>query len=90
MLGNIQVPGRPTNLDNTGQGPTVLEVGSGGGGLDSITLLHLFPPVYPSLWETARHRLKYCLIGSFDSKQPTNQNSCSRYSRIVNYYCIIA
>ena len=81
MLGKIQVPG---------QGLTALEEGSGGGGLDIFTFLHLFPPVYPSLWETARHRLKYCLTGSFDSKQPTNKNSCSRYSIIVNYYCIIA
>ena len=28
----------------------------------------------PSLWETARYRLKYCLKGPFSPKQPTNQN----------------
>ena len=28
----------------------------------------------PSLWETARYRLKYCLKGPLNPKQPTNQN----------------
>ena len=27
----------------------------------------------PSLWETARYRLKYCLKGTLNPKQPTNQ-----------------
>ena len=27
----------------------------------------------PSLWKTARHRLKYCLKGPLNPKQPTNQ-----------------
>ena len=27
----------------------------------------------PSLWETARYRLKYCLKGPLNQKQPTNQ-----------------
>ena len=31
------------------------------------------PP--PSLWETARYRLKYCLKGPLNPKQPTNQLS---------------
>ena len=31
----------------------------------------------PTLWETARYRLKYCLKGPLSPKQPTNQNiSC--------------
>ena len=29
----------------------------------------------PSLWETARYRLKYCLKGPLSPKQPTNQSS---------------
>ena len=29
----------------------------------------------PSLWETARYRLKYCLKGPLSPKQPTNQPS---------------
>ena len=33
----------------------------------------LFSPLSPSLWETARYRLKYCLKGPLNPKQPTNQ-----------------
>ena len=56
-----------------GQGPTALEVGAGGGCLDIFTLVYPFPPLSPSLWETARYRLKYCLKGPLNPKQPTNQ-----------------
>ena len=41
----------------------MLAVGAGGGCLDIFTLLYLFSPLSPSLLETARHRLKYCLKG---------------------------
>ena len=34
-----------------------------------------FSPLSPSLWETARYRLKYCLKGPLNPKQPTNQPS---------------
>ena len=33
----------------------------GWGCLDIFTLLYLFSSLSPSLWETARYRLKYCL-----------------------------
>ena len=56
-----------------GQGPTVLAVGAGGGCLDIFTLLYLYSPLSPSLWETARYRLKYCLKGPLNPKQQTNQ-----------------
>ena len=56
-----------------GQGPTALAVGAGGGRLDIFILIYLFSPLSPSLWETARYRLKYCLKGPFNPKQPTNQ-----------------
>ena len=36
---------------------------------------HLSFPLSPSLWETARYRLKYCLKGPLNPKQPTNQPS---------------
>ena len=55
-----------------GQGPTVLAVGAGGGGLDIFSLIYHFSVLSPSLWETARYRLKYCLKGPLSSKQPTN------------------
>ena len=73
MLGKLPVPGRPTILITVGQGPIALAVGAGGGGLDIFTLLYPFSPLSPSLWETARYRLKYCLKGPFNPKQPTNQ-----------------
>ena len=71
MLGKLPVLGRPTNLDIVGQGPIVLAVGAGGGCLDIFTLIYSFSPLSPSLWETARYRLKYCLKGPLSPKQPT-------------------
>ena len=59
-------------LDDIGQGPIALAVGAGGGCLDIFALLYPFSPLSPSLWETARYRLKYCLKGPFSSNQPTN------------------
>ena len=73
MLGNLPVPGRPTIWINVGQGPIALAVGASGGCLDSFTLIYPFFPLSPSLWETARYRLKYCLKGPLNPKQPTNQ-----------------
>ena len=73
MLGKLPVPGRPTILITVGQGPTALAVGAGGGCLDIFTLIYPFSSLSPSLWETARYRLKYCLKGPLNPKQPTNQ-----------------
>ena len=70
-LGKLPVPGRPTNFDVVWQGPTALAVGAGGGCLDFFSLIFSF--LSPSLWETARYRLKYCLKGPLSPKQPTNQ-----------------
>ena len=78
MLGKLPVPGRPTILITVGQGPTALAVGAGGGCLDIFTLIYPFFPLSPSLWETARCRLKYCLKGPLNPK-PTNQH--------LNDYC---
>ena len=58
-----------------GQGPTVLAVGAGGGCLDIFSLIFHFSFPSPSLWETARYRLKYCLKGPLSPNQPTNQPS---------------
>ena len=76
MLGKLPVPGRPTFWMTVGQGPTALAVGAGGGCLDIFTLIYPFFPLSPSLRETARYRLKYCLKGPLNPKQPTNQNIC--------------
>ena len=45
------------------QGPTALTVGAGGVCLDIFTHVYQFSFLSPSLWETARYRLKYCLNG---------------------------
>ena len=63
VLGKLPVPGRPTIPITVGQGPTALAVGAGGGCLDIFTFNYPFSPLSPSLWETARYRLKYCLKG---------------------------
>ena len=74
VLGKLPVPGRPTLLMIVGRGPTALVVGAGGGCLDIFTLIYMVSSLSPSLWETARYRLKYCLKGSLNPKQPkTNQ-----------------
>ena len=80
VLGNLPVPGRPTTWIEVGQGPTALAVVAGGGCLDIFTIIYPFSPFSPSLWETARNRLKYCLKGPLHPKQPTNQCNldCSR------------
>ena len=58
-----------------GQGPIVLALGAGGVCLDIFCLIYHFSFLSPSLWETARYRLKYCLKGPLNPKQPTNQLS---------------
>ena len=87
VLGKLPVPGHPTIQMIVGQGPIALAVGAGGGCLDISTLLHLFSfslfslssifSLSPSLWEMARYRLKYCLKGLLNPKQPTNQPECN-------------
>ena len=54
-----------------GQGPTALAVGAGVGCLDIFTLIYPFSSLSPSLWETTRYRLKYCLKGSLSPKTAT-------------------
>ena len=83
VLGKLPVPGRPTIWITVGQGPTALAVGAGGGCLDILTLLYPFSPLSPSLWETARYRLKYCLKGPLNPKQPTNQPTNCRYAHLL-------
>ena len=53
-----------------GQGPIALAVGAGGGCSDIFSLIYHFSFLSPSLWETARYRLKYCLKGPINPEQP--------------------
>ena len=71
VLGKLPVPGRPTILITVGQGPIALAVGAGGV-VWTFLPSSILSPLSPSLWETARYRLKYCLKGLLNPK-PTNQ-----------------
>ena len=82
-LGKLPVPGRPTIWITVGQGPTALAVGAGGGCLNIFTLIYPFSSRFPSLWETTRYRLKYCLKGPLNPKQPTNQPCAGTTTRMV-------
>ena len=72
VLGKLPVPERPTIWITVGQEPIALAVGTGGGVWKFFTLIYPFFSLSPSLWETARYRLKYCLKGPLNPKQPTN------------------
>ena len=85
VLGKLAVPGRPTILITVGQGPIALAVGAGGV-VWTYLLSSILSPLSPSLWETARYRLKYCLKGPLNPKQPTkiiaHCLSLSRFHRL--------
>ena len=71
VLGKLPVPGRPTNLDYSRTRAYCAYSRCGLVGHSS--LIYQFSLLSPSLWETARYRLKYCLKGPLSPKQPTNQ-----------------
>ena len=62
------------------QGPIALAVGAGGVCLDIFSLVYHFSFLIPSLWETARYRLKYCLKGPL-SLNATNTSERRRQTR---------
>ena len=73
VLGKVPVTGRPTNLDD-GRARAYCTCSRCGWGL----FRHFYSPLSflsfsPSIWETGRHRLKYCLKGPLNPKQATNQ-----------------
>ena len=80
-LGKLPVPGRPTVWMIVGQGPIALAVGAGEGLFGHFYSPLSFFPLPPSLWETARYRLKYCLKGPLNPKQPTYYYQSSRTPR---------
>ena len=89
VLGKLPVPGRPTIWIKVGQGPTTLALSAGGVCLDIFTLIYPFSPLSPSLRETARYRLKYCLKGPLNPIQPTNKIILhSSYFTSRNRHCI--
>ena len=99
MLGKLPVPGRPTNLDYS-RARAYCPCSRCGWGLFGHFYSHLsFSPLSPSLWETARYRLKYCLKGPLNPKQPTNHprlvftinylNSTYKYNHTVKRFYLI-
>ena len=91
VLGKLPVPGRPTIWITVGQRPTALAVGAGGSCVDIFFLTYPFSPLSPSLWETARYRLKYCLKGPFNPKptnQPTTLIMCTTHLLIILYLSV--
>ena len=57
-----------------------------------FTLDYPFYPLSPSLWETTRYRLKYCLKGPLNPKQPTESASIisnNRLSRRENLVLVL-
>ena len=75
VLGKLPVPGRPTILITVGQGPIALAVGAGGV-FWTFLLSSIRSPLSPSLWETARYRLKYCLKTAVKPKTTNQPTSC--------------
>ena len=73
MLGKPSVMGRPASLDDSRARAYCACSRCGWGCLDIFSLIYLFSFLSPCLWETARYRLKYCLKGPLNLKQPTNQ-----------------
>ena len=72
VLDKCPVPGRPTIWMTVGQDLIAFAAGAGWV-VWTFLLSSFFSPLSPSLWGTARYRLKYCLKGSLTQKQPTNQ-----------------
>ena len=72
MVGvNFQCRGVLLIWNRVGQGPTALAVGAGGGLFGHFSLIYHFSFLSPSLLETARYRLRYCLKGPLSPNQPT-------------------
>ena len=85
VLGKLPVPGRPTYLDSSRARANCACSGCEGGCLDIFSLVCHFSFLSPSLWETARYRLKYCLKGALSTKQPTNQIEKQQIIKRLNF-----
>ena len=78
VLGKLPVPGLPTSLEKSRARAFCTCRRCRWGCLDIFTLIYLSSFLSPSLWETTRYRLKYCLKGSLSPKttnQPTKPNN---------------
>ena len=75
VLGQLPVPGRPTNLDYIRARAYCACSRCGWGCLHNFSLIYHLSFLSPSFRETARYRLKYCLKGPLSLKQTTNQQT---------------
>ena len=83
VLGKLTVPGRPTSLDDSRARAYCACSRCGWGLFEHFSLIYLFSFHSHSLWETARYRLKYCLKGPLNPKQPTNQQPTNLFGRDI-------
>ena len=72
VLDKVPVPGRLTNLDESRTRVFCACSGACEGCLEISSLVYHSSFLSPSLWEVARYRLKSCLKGPLNPKQPTN------------------
>ena len=71
VLGKLSVPGRPTSLNDSRARAYCTCSRCGWGFVWTFFLSSIFFSfLSPSLWETARYRLKYCLKGPLNPNQP--------------------
>ena len=84
---STQPPPAPT-ASAVGPCPSVIQI-VGRPGTGSF-LIYPFSILSPSLWETARYRLKYCLKGPLNPKQPTNQpnNIEKHFVTVIPSWCM--
>ena len=80
VLGKLPVPGPPTTLDYSRARAYCACSRSycafsrcRCGLFGHFSLIYHFSFLSPSLWQTARYRLKYCLKRPLSPKQPTNR-----------------
>ena len=91
-LGKLPVPGHPTNLDNSRARPCC-SFSRWGWRLFGHFFSHLSSLLLsPSLWETAWYRLKYCLKGPLNPRQPINQimQNKQKLSLIILKYSLLS
>ena len=85
VLGKLPMPGRPTtSKDSRARAYCACSrcVCVWGGVVYTFFLSSIFSLTFPALWETARHRLKYCRKGPLNTKQPTNNQISLMFSWI--------
>ena len=87
VLGKLPVPGRPTNLDYSRARAYCPCSRCRWGLFGHFFSIYHFSFLSPSLWETARYRLKYCLKGPLSPKQPKPKVICAiNLNHYVKYY----